>query len=251
MKVVIIEDEIRAADRLQQMLTDIDPTIHVVGRAESIVESVELLSRVQPELIFSDIQLEDGLSFEIFEKIEIRCPIVFTTAFDQYAIEAFRTNGIDYLLKPVDTTRLQQSLNKVRKLSPNLSLNSILALANSPLNHKQKYKNRFVIKVGERIKSIGVEEIQAFFSHDNATFLLTTEGRRFPIDYSLDHIDTLLNPETHFRISRKFIIAIHACQDIIAWSNSRLKIQLKGVDDQMVIVARERVQPFKSWLDSN
>lgn len=250
MKALIIEDEVRAADRLEQLLKEVDPNISIIGRAESIKDAVAILTASHPELIFSDIQLEDGLSFEIFEQVEIRCPIIFTTAYDQYAIEAFKTNGIDYLLKPVDASRLKQSLNKVKKLSPNLSLNSILALANSPTLQKQKYKTRFVIKVGERIKSIGVDEIQAFFSHDNATYLLTNEGRRYPIDYSLDLIDGMLNPEMYFRISRKFIISIHACQDIIAWSNSRLKIQLKGIDDQMVVVSRERVQVFKAWLDS-
>lgn len=248
MKVFIIEDEARAADLLQQILMEIDSDIRIIGRAESIHEAISLLNNLQPELIFSDIQLEDGLSFEIFEQVEIRCPIVFTTAYDQYAIEAFKTNGIDYLLKPVEPSRLRQSLNKVKKLSPNLYLNDILALANSPLHQQQKYKSRFVIKVGERIKSIGIDEIQAFFSHENGTYLLTSDGRRYPIDYSLDHIDGMLNPETYFRISRKFIISIDACQDIVAWSNSRLKVQLKGVEDQMAIVARERVQLFKSWL---
>ncbi len=251
MKVMIIEDEVRAADRLQQLLKEIDPEILVIGRTESVKESVAFLADHQPELIFSDIQLEDGLSFEIFEQTEIRCPIVFTTAYDQYAIEAFKTNGIDYLLKPLDVIRLQQSLAKVKKLTPGLSIENLLILANATLNNKQKYKTRFVIKVGERIKSIGVEEIQAFFSQDNATYLLTKEGRRFLVDYSLDLIESMLNPETFFRISRKFIVSIHACQDIIAWSNSRLKVQINGVDNEMVIVARERVQQFKAWLDSN
>lgn len=250
MKVMIIEDEVRAADRLQQLLKELDHEIAIIARVESVKDAVAFLSTHEPQLIFSDIQLEDGLSFEIFEQVEVKCPIIFTTAYDQYAIDAFRTNGIDYLLKPVDTTRLQQSLNKVKKLSPALSLENILALANTG-NSKQKFKNRFVIKIGERIKSITIEEVQAFFSQDNATYLLTKEGRKFLIDYSLDFTETMLDPEIFFRISRKYIVSIHACQDIVAWTNSRLKIQLHGSDDQMIIVARERVQEFKAWLDNS
>jgi DNA-binding LytR/AlgR family response regulator len=251
MKVLIIEDEVRAGQRLAQMLRDVDPEIHVMATAESVKDAVKFLSAGQsPQLIFSDIQLEDGLSFEIFEQVEVRCPIIFITAYDQYAIDAFKTNGIDYLLKPVDPVRLLQSLNKVKKLSPGLSIDNILALANASMS-RNKYKNRFVIRIGERIKTVGVEEVVAFFSQDNATYMLHKDGRRYPLDYSLDLIESMVNPDAFFRVSRKFIVSINACSDITAWSNSRLKINLPGVDDQMVVVARERVQQFKQWLDSN
>jgi DNA-binding LytR/AlgR family response regulator len=146
--------------------------------------------------------------------------------------------------------RLLQSLNKVKKLSPGLSIDNILALANASMS-RNKYKNRFVIRIGERIKTVGVEEVVAFFSQDNATYMLHKDGRRYPLDYSLDLIESMVNPDAFFRVSRKFIVSINACSDITAWSNSRLKINLPGVDDQMVVVARERVQQFKQWLDSN
>ncbi len=250
MNVLIIEDEERAANRLEQLLKEVDPGMHVLGKVESVKKALNYLSgNDQPQLIFSDIQLEDGLSFEIFEKADINCPIIFTTAYDQYAIEAFQTNGIDYLLKPIDSARLGQSINKVKRLNPGVTIDHLLALANSGLAQKNKNKSRFVIKVGERIKSIGIEDIRAFFSQDNATFLLTKEDRRFVLDYSLDQIESLVDPEIFFRISRKYIISIQACVDIIAWSNSRLKVQIPGLKDQMLIVARERVQDFKAWLD--
>jgi DNA-binding LytR/AlgR family response regulator len=252
MNVLIIEDEERAANLLEQLLRDADPEMVVVKKVESVKNAITFLeTNDQPHLIFSDIQLEDGLSFEIFEKIEVKCPIIFTTAYDQYAIAAFQTNGIDYLLKPIDTSRLTQAINKVKKLSPAFSLDTIVALANAQLTNRQKFKNRFVIRIGERIKSIGVDEIQAFCSLDNATYLITNEGRKFIIDYSLDFVETLVDPERFFRVSRKFIISIHACQDIIVWSNSRLKINLSGFEDPMIIVSRERVQQFKIWLDND
>jgi len=250
MNVVIIEDEERAATRLAQVLGEVDPEIKVVAKLESVQTAREYLSgHPLIQLIFSDIQLEDGLSFEIFEEVEVSCPIIFTTAYDQYAIEAFQTNGIDYLLKPIDKQRLDKALQKVKKLNRAVSIENIIALANSALSQKQKYKSRFVIKIGERIKSINVEEILCFFSQDNATFLLTNSGRRFVIDYSLDHLEKLIDPEGFFRISRKYIVSIRACDDIVAWSNSRLKVQIPGLDGQMFVVARERVQDFKSWLD--
>ena len=250
MNVVIIEDEERAATRLEKILGEVDPELNVKAKLESVQEALNYLSDDhQVHLIFSDIQLEDGLSFEIFEQVDITCPIIFTTAYDQYAIEAFQTNGIDYLLKPIDKQRLKKALQKVNKLNPSASIEHILALANAALNQKQKFKTRFVIKVGERIKSIGIDEIMVFFSQDNATFLLADDKRKYVIDYSLDHVEKLVDPEVFFRISRKYLVSINVCKDIISWSNSRLKVQIPGLEDQMLIVARERVQDFKAWLD--
>lgn len=250
MKVLIIEDETRAANRLEQLLKEVEPSAEIIAKPASIREATELLEKMHDiRLILSDIQLEDGLSFEIFEQVEVPCPIIFTTAYDQYAIEAFQTNGIDYLLKPIDAPRLEQALAKMKKLTPNVTLDNILALANSSLAGRQKYKTRFMIKVGERIKSIGIEDIHAFFSQDNGTYLMTLEGRRYPIDYSLDQVESMVDPEQFFRVNRKFCLSIQACNDIIAWSNSRLKVQVPTITDPMIIVARERVQAFKAWLD--
>lgn len=248
MNVLIIEDEERAANRLELLLKESEPTAEVIAKIASIGGAVEFLKQKPSiQLILSDIQLEDGLSFDIFEQVEVPCPIIFTTAYDQYAIEAFQTNGIDYLLKPVDSARLKQALVKMKRLSPQVSLDNILALANYSTS-RQKFKTRFMIKVGERINSIGIDTILAFFSRDNATYLMTKEGRSYPVDYSLEHIEKIIDPEQFFRVNRKYCISIDACNDIIAWSNSRLKIQISTINDE-IVVARDRVLIFKDWLD--
>ncbi len=250
MKVLIIEDEVRAANRLEKLLLEIDFGMEIIGKTESIKETLHYFSTgTKPDLILSDIQLEDGLSFEIFEQIDVPCPIIFTTAYDQYAINAFQTNGIDYLLKPVEKERLEQSLQKAKKLTQTVTLDTILALAKGAVQNNHNYKNRFVIKIGERIKTILAVDVVAFYSMNNATYLFTIDGKKYLIDYRLEQIETLVDPEQFFRISRKYIISVNGCNDIIAWSNSRLKIQISGMENHLMIVARERVQSFKEWLD--
>jgi DNA-binding LytR/AlgR family response regulator len=201
----------------------------------------------EPELIFSDIQLADGLSFEIYRQVQVRCPIIFTTAYDHYAIEAFQTNGIDYLLKPIEEERLQKAIEKAKHFSPGLLLEKLLTI-NRPANEKA-YKSRFMVKVGDKIKSVPVEEILVFFSQEKASFILTTEGRTYCIDYALDQLEPMLDPEKYFRINRKYIVSIDACTNIVAWTNSRLRLKIDGIDDSDIFVARERVVEFKNWLD--
>jgi DNA-binding LytR/AlgR family response regulator len=248
MKVLIIEDETRAANHLERLIKKIAPEMEVVAKLESVRDSVEYLSKGQEmELIFSDIQLADGLSFEIFTQVRIACPIIFTTAWDHYAIEAFKTNGIDYLLKPVEEERLVKAIGKARQFSPVPMLEKILAMAGS--RPEKNYKSRFLVKVGEKIKTIPVEEITAFYSLEKATYLLTISNRSYCIDFALDQLETILNPETFFRISRKYMVSLQACSNITAWSNSRLKLRIDGIEDQEIIVARERVQDFRNWLD--
>ncbi len=251
MKAIIIEDESRAARRLEQLLSEIGSHVEVIARAESVAEGVIVLNNhPEVQLIFSDIQLGDGLSFEIFEQVEVRCPIVFTTAYDQYAIEAFKANGIDYLLKPILADDLDRAIKKAEKMSPSLSLENLLSIANASQGQK-KYKSRFVVRVGDKIKSVHLEDVQVIYSHDKATFAYTRDKRNFVLDYSLDHIETLLDPQLFFRGSRKFLVALEACEDITAWSNSRLKINVDGLTEprDLMIVARDRVGDFKAWLD--
>lgn len=251
MRAIIIEDESRATKRLLQLLGKLPLEITVIKIIESVQEGIEFLqSGPAIELIFSDIQLGDGLSFDIFEKVEVKCPIIFTTAFDQYAIDAFKTNGIDYLLKPIEEKDLLKAIKKVERLSPAVSLENILSLANAGVLNKN-YKSRFIIKIGDKIKSVHVEDIQVIYSHDKATFAYTKEKRNMVLDYSLDHIESLVDPNLFFRGSRKFMIALDACDDITAWSNSRLKINVDGLKEprDLLVLARERVQGFKEWLD--
>jgi DNA-binding LytR/AlgR family response regulator len=247
MKVIILEDEKRAANLLERLLAKIAPNMSVIARLESVRDGVKYLqNNPEPDLIFSDIQLADGLSFEIYNQVNVRCPIIFTTAYDHYAIEAFKTNGIDYLLKPIEEERLIQAIGKAKHFSPGLVLEKILSITNA--TSAKVYKSRFMVKVGEKIKTIPIDEILVFYSQ-KACFILTTDKHTYCIDYTLDQLEPMLDPETYFRINRKYIVSINACKNILAWSNSRLRLKIDGTDDPDIIVARERVQEFKNWLD--
>ncbi len=248
MKVLILEDETRAANHLERLLAKVAPTILVIAKLESVRDGVKYLqNNPEPELIFSDIQLADGLSFEIYRQVAVRCPIIFTTAYDHYAIEAFQTNGIDYLLKPIEEERLLKAIEKVRHFSHGLVLEKLLAM-NRPAGEKA-YKSRFMVKVGDKIKSVPVEEILVFYSQEKASFIRTSDAHTYCIDYALDQLEPMLDPEKYFRINRKYIVSIDACTNILAWTNSRLRLKIDGIDDSDIIVARERVGEFKMWLD--
>jgi len=247
MKVIILEDENRAANLLERLLAKVAPHMMVVAKLESIRDGVIYLrNNPEPDLIFSDIQLADGLSFEIYNQVAVRCPIIFTTAYDHYAIEAFKTNGIDYLLKPIEEGRLTQAIEKAKHFSPGLVLEKILSVTNQ--TSAKSYKSRFMVKIGDKLKSIPVEEIMVFYSQ-KASFILTADKHTYCIDYTLDQLEPMLDPETYFRINRKYIVSINACTHILAWSNSRLRLKIDGTNDPDIIVARERVQEFKNWLD--
>jgi len=246
MDILIIEDEHLASKRLKRLLLDIDSTFNIVSILESVEDSVDFLNKNKVDLIFSDIQLADGLSFEIFESVTISCPIIFTTAYNQYAINAFNTNGIDYLLKPIESDRLEQSLDKFNSLQQSIDIKTLLESINKP---KQNYKNRFMIKVGDKIKSIPVSEVNAFYSLQKGTFLLTNTGRNYVLDFPLSQVVDILNPKQFFKINRKCIVSINAITEINAHTNSRLKITVPHLDLDDVIVAREKVQEFKLWLD--
>lgn len=249
MDVIIIEDERRAANMLERLIGEVDPSITIVAKLESVRESVDFLRKNRDiSLIFSDIQLGDGLSFEIFEKTELTCPIIFTTAYDQYAIRAFKANGIDYLLKPVKSDDLEKAITKFKQFSRTVPITDITAIANLLMERKSEYKSRFMIKVGEKIKVIPVEDIPAFYSMEKATFIFTSNQRNYVIDYSLDQLQPLLNPERFFRINRKYIVSLDYIDEIFAWSNSRLKIKITGLEEENIIVARDRTREFKEWL---
>ncbi len=251
MNVVIIEDEKPAARKLERMLNiegiSVTKTLHSIAKAKEWFSENE-----QPELIFLDIQLSDGLSFEIFEKIKITSSIIFTTAYDQYALKAFKLNSIDYLLKPIDKNELQNSIKKYKhfnpteeKQHPTIPMEQIKQLLSS---YQNNYKERFTVKVGQHIRSIKIEDVECFYSENKASFIYTKTGRNYPIDYSLEQLEELLNPLVFFRVSRKYYIHIDSIKDIIAYSNSRLKIKLDKYQDDEIIVSRERVKDFKIWL---
>ena len=248
MKILIIEDEARAASHLERMLKKVAPRMEVIARIETVRDAVEFLSHnYSAELIFSDVQLADGLCFEIYKQVEVTCPIIFTTAYDHYAMEAFKTNRIDYLLKPIDEESLEKAIEKAKRFTPAQGLEKLLALAGiQPVKH---FKSRFMVRVGDKIKTIPVEEITTFYSLEKATWLHTRNNRNYTIDFTLDQLEDMLDPTGFFRINRRYIVSPDACNNITAWSNSRLKMHIEGIDDNDIIVARERVQEFREWLD--
>ena len=251
MKVLIIEDEKPSARRLQRMLDTIDVNTEVM--LHSVEESIEWFkNNAHPDLIFLDIQLSDGLSFEIFEEIDIKSAIIFTTAFDEYALQAFKLNSIDYLLKPIDEEELEIAVKKFRERVPKqkpvtLDFNDTKNLLVNPI--EREYKKRFSIKVGQHLKLINIDEIECFYSENKGTYLHTSEGRNYLLDTTLEQLESELEPHTFFRINRKFFVNINAIKDMVSYTNSRLQIKLHSYKDQDVIVARERVKDFKNWLE--
>lgn len=251
MRVLIIEDEPQAAARLTSLVQELQPSWSIVATLDSVKRSVAWLKQNACDLILMDIQLADGLSFEVFDQVEVKTPVIFTTAYNEYALKAFKVNSIDYLLKPIDKDELVMALKKYSSLTGKLPVQDkmmeSIGLAMQMLT--KKYKERFVIKVGEHLKSIEVGEILFFFSLEKTTFAQTADGRKHILDFTLDQLDGLLDLDRFFRINRKYMVSVHAIKDMITYTNSRLKLILKTSDDDDVIVARERVQDFKNWLD--
>jgi DNA-binding LytR/AlgR family response regulator len=251
MKVLIIEDEPQAVERLAILVKGLQPDVQICATLDSVKRSVDwILKNPAVDLIFMDIQLADGLSFEIFDKVEVKAPVIFTTAYNEYALKAFKVNSIDYILKPVDKGELEAAFRKYQTLTrqpPSDKMMESIGYAIQML--AKKYKERFVIKVGEHLKSVEVSEILFFFSLEKTTFAQTKDGRKHILDFTLDQLDGLLDPARYFRINRKYIVSTDSIQDMISYTNSRLRLILKTSDDADVIVARERVQEFKEWLD--
>jgi DNA-binding LytR/AlgR family response regulator len=252
MNILIIEDEPQAAQRLDTLVKTLIPGACVLNKIDSVSKSVRWIkSNPAPDLIFMDIQLADGISFQIFEQCEVKAPVIFTTAYDEYALKAFKVNSIDYILKPVDKDDLETALNKYHQLTGNTKSTNIMLdnIQQAIEMMTKKYKTRFIIKVGEHLRSIEVTDISFFVSIEKATFCYTSEGRKNILDFTLDQLEELVDPGKFFRINRKYIVSAVAIQDMISYTNSRLKLVLRNSSDHDVIVARERVQEFKEWLD--
>jgi DNA-binding LytR/AlgR family response regulator len=246
MKVVIIEDERLNSEHLERMLLRLRPTIEIVAVLETVSESCAFLKNVRNiDLIFSDIHLADGKSFEIFQTIQIETPVIFTTAFDQYAIQAFDLNSISYLLKPIGLDDLEKSIEKFERNQLNsTNQNSFLEIESQTV-----VKNRFLVKLGDTIHTVKIEEIHHFISEDKLVLLVRNDGKRFPIDFTLDHLETLIDSKHFFRINRKVIIQIDVCKKMSSYFNSRLRINDALLPGDEAIVSRERVQNLKDWLN--
>jgi DNA-binding LytR/AlgR family response regulator len=251
MNVIVIEDEKPAARRLSRLLAELNVEVSVM--LHSVEEAINWFqNNDHPELIFLDIQLSDGLSFEIFDVVEVRSAIIFTTAYDEYALQAFKLNSIDYLLKPIDDEDLENAVKKYRSLKPEpqklaLDFEDIKKLLVNPL--EREYKKRFTVRVGQHLKIINADDVECFYSENKGTYAATSEGRNYLLDTTLENLEKELKPEVFFRVSRKFYININHINDIISYTNSRLQIKLNRFNEHEIIVSREKVRYFKLWLE--
>jgi DNA-binding LytR/AlgR family response regulator len=249
MKAIIIEDEKLSAEHLATLLKKLDSNVEIVAVYDSVKKSTDEFKKgVKADLLFVDVHLADGLSFDIFSKIAIDTPVIFTTAYDEYAIKAFKINSVDYLLKPIGLADLRIALDKYKKLNVGNQATILENISNAYQNIHKQYKNRFMVKMGDTISSVKTEEISHFISEDGVV-LLMTGGKRFVIDYTLDQLETLISPDVFFRINRKVLINISSVQKVSAYFNSRLKLNFEPLNEEDCIVSRERVNDFKAWLD--
>jgi DNA-binding LytR/AlgR family response regulator len=252
MNFVIIEDEELAAKRLEGMIHAFDPGSKVLARLESVEEAVEWFSNnPEPDLIFLDIHLEDGLSFSIFERVTVKAPIIFTTAFDEYAIKAFRLRSIDYLLKPITQSDLNAAILKYRDWNltgaPVIDVDALYEI----LSRKNRsYKNRFSFQVGQKIKMIPVEEIAYFYSSESITMMVCRDRSEYAVDYSLDQLSAELDPAVFYRISRQFLVSLSAIAHVHVYPKSRLRLELNPAADQEVFVSIDKAVRFREWLNS-
>lgn len=254
MKTIIIEDEKPAARLLQRKLEKLNVRVEIM--LHSVQEAIEWFSKNEhPDLIFLDIQLSDGLSFELFEKVEIKSAVIFTTAYDEYALRAFKLNSIDYLLKPIDEEELSVSISKFKThflkskeeiFTSQMNFEKIKKMFQNSFD--QDFKKRFTVKIGQHLKVISTDEIECFFSENKGTYIHTFDNRNYLIESTLEVLEQELDSKDFYRISRKFIIPMKAIKEIVVYSNSRLRLILPTFKDEEVIVSREKVSDFKNWI---
>ena len=252
MRIVIIEDEVLAIERLQLILTQLDPSIEVVATLSGIEDSIKWFQEhPQPDLLFLDIELSDGICFGIFEKVAVKCPVIFTTAYDQYALDAFQLFSIDYLLKPVTSKAMQAALVKYRDVTgSSVSPSVIYSLIDSLKDSVHQYKNRFLVKLGARMFFVDAKEVAYFYADDKTTYLIHSNGSKYVVDHTLEKLQQVMDPKQFFRLNRKVICSGAAIKEIKHYINSRLKIILKaGTHTDEAVVSRERVQAFKEWAE--
>ena len=250
MKILIVENEIPASEKLIRLLKKIDKSISVIGVAESVEEAVNRLqAKPEPDLILMDIQLDDGLCFEIFEIMTVDTPVIFTTAYDEFTLKAFKVNSIDYLLKPIEEEALKSAIDKYKKLYADKDpfKRDFKLLINE---FRNQYKSRFLIKIGDKFRSILTSEISHFYINERSVFLSDYQGKDSGIDYSLDQLQGMMDPHKFFRINRECIVNINAITLMHSYSSSRLQLTLKDREkSDLFVVSREKVAEFKKWID--
>jgi DNA-binding LytR/AlgR family response regulator len=250
MKTIIIEDEQLAARRLEKMILETDSSIEIVARLESVKESVEWFrNNPHPDLIFLDIHLEDGLSFSIFDQVKVNSPIIFTTAFDEYAIKAFKLKSIDYLLKPIIQDDLAKAIAKFRDWGEKKQMVDIQELFSLMKGSEKSYRQRFSVVVGQKLKSIDVKDIAYFFSNSGITFVSMQQKGQYSLDISLDNLMAEIDPKKFFRVNRQYIVSLQSIVNIHIFPKSRLKLELNPSVPEGVFVSLDKVVDFKKWVD--
>lgn len=249
---VLVEDEAAAANRLRKQVMELRPQAEHLHTLDTVEAAVVWLSAnpAAYDLLFMDVQLADGISFEIFEEVKIQKPVIFTTAYDAYALQAFRVNGLDYLLKPVKSEELQQALERfdaLQKAAPALDYSKLAEALRQP---QKSYQKRLLVKIGESLKALDVEEAAYFYAHEKVIFLRQHNGREYPLDHNLDQLEALLDPRQFFRINRQYIVNIQAIQSMHAWSKSRIKLLLEPAAPTETVVSTYRTSDFKAWLEA-
>jgi two-component system, LytTR family, response regulator LytT len=252
MKILIVEDEELAVKKLQKTLAAVDATAEILAATDSIKRTVEWLQEnPSPDLILMDIELSDGQSFEIFNLAEVKCPVIFTTSYDEYALKAFKVNSVDYLLKPIQKEELETALNKFRRLneaaSPDVNLDVLVKQLQQKLQPKE-YRKRFLVKHAQKLVSIEVDDISYFYSDGRLNFFKTADNKKFVVDYTMDELEDMLDPDKYFRISRSFYVSINAIDKIDDYFGNRLILALKPALDKEALVSREKVTGFKKWM---
>lgn len=255
MKILIVEDEPLAAAQLKKLIEEIRPDSVIAAICDTVESAVNWLkANAAPDLAFLDIHLGDGLSFEIFKKIELDIPVIFTTAYDHYAIQAFKVNSIDYLMKPVDKDEVIAALRKYdlqkQKISAVLNDELVKSLISS-IGSNKDYKKRFIVKIGTHIKAVETDNVNYFYSFQKGTFLKSGDGKNYLLDQTLETIEQLVNPGQFFRINRKYLVSLNSITDVIAYSNSRLKLKVSYQEEDDFLVAREKVKLFKEWFEGS
>ena len=253
-KALIVEDEELAAERLQKLIKDVDPKIEILSIIDSVESTINWLqNNPPPDLLFLDIQLADGRSFEIFEHIKVQSPVIFTTAYDEYAIKAFELNSIDYLLKPIKIEGLKKSIDKYKKIKEYFSesdlQNKVYNLLSSIKNEDKTYKNRFLINKGDTLIPVSTNEIAYFYAEDKVNFIVTFDEKKYFINYSLDTLQEMLDPKLFQRVNRQFILSINSIKKVHNYFNYKLKIEVNPLIDKDIIISRANVVEFKKWMN--
>ena len=250
MKIAIIEDETPALNRIKKLVEEVEPNVEIVFTADSIESAVELFSKHEAiDLALMDIELADGQSFEIFNLVQVKCPVIFTTAYDEFALRAFKVNSIDYLLKPIDKGELLNAFAKFKNFKQtNLFDERLKSLLQNLQLEKVTFKNRFLVKLGQKLISISDEDIAYFYSQDKLCFVVTKTCNRYIIDYTIEELAKILQPKHFFQLNRKIISSILSIKDVYTYFNGKLKVELLPKFEEEVLVSREKASDFKEWL---